>query len=1307
MCLKARCYNILNKQLLKKVALLAVLYLIPFLLSAQGTNIKFKHISIKDGLSQSTINCITQDELGFMWFGTQDGLNKFDGYEFNVFKHDIDDANSIASSYVNCFFHNENGKMWVGTNSGISIYQHDLNTFLNLDEHYPQLLQLKDKQIKTLTIDADSNIWIGSNKGLYRFASGKLTNINDPILENFIDLSINSIIQLSRDIMWVGTANNGILEYKLSHKKWTHIKQQGQVPSINGINSNNVIDLYRGKNSKVYIGTDFGLNIYDINKGIFSSHVFDEGNPFAISSNFVSEIYEDHLGNIWIGTNGGGINKYNSTKRVFHHYMKNVNIESSIISNEIQSIFQDNSGILWVGTRVGLSKFDLLKQNFNHYQFDQGTISSISRNIIWSILAEGETIWVGSNEGLNRFNRESNINQAFTPTILVNNENRNNAIYSLLRENDNTLLLGTDGGLYYFNTTTNKFTAAYFAGTRITERIYSIFKDHKGRTWVSTLNGLYILSKNHSSFRRLDQSSGLPSNIVRKIIQDKSGIIWVGTDDGLCKVIESSGRISFRTFSNIQGDPTSLRNNIVLGIAEDNEGFIWVGTFGGGLNRLDPRNELFVSYTEKDGLPNNVIYGILIDEKDNLWCSTNNGLSRFNAKDKSVRNFDVYDGLQSNEFNVGANFKEESGELFFGGIKGINSFFPSHIQINNLPPQIVITDFLLFNKSVTIEPGGILEKSIVLTDNISLSFSQNVFSLSFSALHYSLPGRNRYAYKLEGFDENWIFDDNTRRAKYTNLDPGEYVFKIKGTNSDGIWSEEAALSIVIRPPFWKIWWVQLLTILVIVGGAVSFYFSRLKVIQAQKDRLEREVEQRTIEVRDQKEVIEKQKLLVEEEKEKLETLLLNVLPESTVEELKVKGKATARNYRKVTVMFTDFKGFTKISESLTPTDLVSKLDGFFVKFDKIIEKYNVEKIKTIGDAYMCAGGIPIRNKSNPIDVVLAGLEIQRIMNEMKALTDGSNDPIWELRLGIHTGIIIAGVIGIKRFAYDIWGDTVNVASRVETNGEVGKVNVSQATYSEVRDYFVCEYRGKIHAKNKGEIDMFFIHGIKPHLSIDGLGIEPNETFWEYTNLNLFSQIKFHQAESEILGKLEKALPDNLYYHNINHTIEVCEAAERIALNEGIISDDLFVLRTAALYHDAGFIEKYQNNEILGAKMARKDLPKHGYSVQQIDKIEELIMVTFATKQPKTLLEKVLRDADLDYLGRHDFHKRSEQLMKELVERDMVRSPEHWDELQEKFLESHEFHTESTKKLRKELKLQHLKEIKERIQKNKKNNVINE
>ncbi|MDF1672514.1 MAG: adenylate/guanylate cyclase domain-containing protein, partial [Vicingaceae bacterium] len=361
-----------------------------------------------------------------------------------------------------------------------------------------------------------------------------------------------------------------------------------------------------------------------------------------------------------------------------------------------------------------------------------------------------------------------------------------------------------------------------------------------------------------------------------------------------------------------------------------------------------------------------------------------------------------------------------------------------------------------------------------------------------------------------------------------------------------------------------------------------------------------------------------------------------------------------------------------------------------------IEKYDVEKIKTIGDAYMCAGGIPIRNKSNPIDTVLAGLEIQRFMKTYNKIKTKNGESAWGLRVGIHTGNVVAGVVGIKRFAYDIWGDSVNVASRIEAASAVGKVNVSGATYELIKEFFTCEYRGKIKAKNKGNIDMYFVHTIKPELSIDGKGIEPNELFQKYVDLHIYSGINYRKAEKYIVKRLKKELPDNLHYHDLRHTTDVCAAVERLALMEGIEGDDIFLLKTAALYHDAGFVHQYANNEDLGAELAREVLPRFGYTEDQLDTICKLIQATKVPQKPNNHLEQIICDADLDYLGGDEFHFIADKLKRELMERDMVQTDKQWDELQIKFLQAHTYFTKTAIRLRQANKMDRVQEIKDRL-----------
>ncbi len=495
------------------------------------------------------------------------------------------------------------------------------------------------------------------------------------------------------------------------------------------------------------------------------------------------------------------------------------------------------------------------------------------------------------------------------------------------------------------------------------------------------------------------------------------------------------------------------------------------------------------------------------------------------------------------------------------------------------------------------------------------------------------------------------------------------------------------------------WWFILALLLLIALGLYFFFKDRISRVKKQKDLLESQVKQRTIEIIKQKEKVERQKRLLEEEKEKTEKLLLNILPREMADELKNKGKAKARKYRNATVMFTDFKGFTKHAEKYSPEGLVAELDSYFIKFDEIVNKHNVEKIKTIGDAYMCAGGVPIRNKSNAIDTVLAALEIQRAMQEIKQKKIEAGQDPWEIRIGLHSGNLIAGVVGIKRFAYDIWGDTVNVAAHMESSGEVGMVNISETTYEAIAEFFVTEYRGKVKAKNKGEIDMYFVHGVKPELSENEDGITPNEAFWHYVNLKLYSNINYRNAEKYIVKRLAGDLPDGLHYHGIHHTKDVCEAVERIAIWEGVKGEELYLLKTAALYHDAGFIDSYESNEPIGAKLAKEMLPNFGYTQPQIEQVIELIEATKIPQNPQNHLEEIMCDADLDYLGRGDFYPIAETLRQELIEFGKIGTEEKtWVKMNIGFLEAHKYFTNSARLRREPFKQERIGELKDKLKK---------
>jgi len=382
-------------------------------------------------------------------------------------------------------------------------------------------------------------------------------------------------------------------------------------------------------------------------------------------------------------------------------------------------------------------------------------------------------------------------------------------------------------------------------------------------------------------------------------------------------------------------------------------------------------------------------------------------------------------------------------------------------------------------------------------------------------------------------------------------------------------------------------------------------------------------------------------------------------------------------YKMVTVLFSNVVGFSKLTEQDKAEKLIDDLDRFYYHFDETVKNLNIKKIKTIGDTYVCAGGIPKKNRTNPIEVVLAAFEMQQYMIHLKSKYPEEEEKIWGLRMGIHTGHVFAQFESEKDLKYDVWGETVNIASRVEATGELNRVNISGSTYELVRDYFVCQYYGKLPVKYQGDADLYVIEGFRPHLSVKGKGLVPNHDF----QVKL-AFIRFDDLEEEILDILERELPKNLYYHNVKHTIDVVNQVEIIARREEVTEEELLLLKTAALFHDIGYTRGYKDHELLGIQRTKEILPRYNYSNEQITKICDLIFATRMPPEPKNKLEEIICDADLDYLGRVDFVPVSNTLFKELVENEAIENNiQKWNNVQIDFISKHQYFTQSAKKLR--------------------------
>ncbi len=427
------------------------------------------------------------------------------------------------------------------------------------------------------------------------------------------------------------------------------------------------------------------------------------------------------------------------------------------------------------------------------------------------------------------------------------------------------------------------------------------------------------------------------------------------------------------------------------------------------------------------------------------------------------------------------------------------------------------------------------------------------------------------------------------------------------------------------------------------------------------------------------------------EKDRTEQLLANVLPKDTADEIKSTGKAKKKKFQMVTVLFSDIQGFTRIAESLNPEVLIDQLDHFFFYFDSVVEKYNIEKIKTIGDAYMCAGGIPEKNRTNPVEVILAAMEMQQYMVKLRKDLMSKNLPVWDIRIGIHTGSVIAGVIGHKKLSYDIWGDTVNTASRMESSGEAGKINISGSTYELVKDFFICEYRGKMPVKYKGEIDMYFVEGIRPELT-ENDGVTPNKEF--FIRLQM---LRLQDLEEHIIKKLEEELPAKLHFHNLTHIIQTYTMVELLGRAEQISDEEMLLVRTAALMHDTGYLMSYDAHEKASCDFAFEILPKYKYSEKQIRKICDLVMANIDPFHPKNKMEMIMIDANYNFLSRIDFREVALRQWREVKEFREEMNFEEWKKEMISLLEHFEYHTATAKKIRdvtKEKQIRILQELRE-------------
>lgn len=848
--------------------------------SSAGNRIRFEHISIEQGLSQSSVLCMLQDSKGFLWFGTWDGLNKYDGYSFTVYKYDPEDPYSLGDNTVWSMVEDRAGVLWVGTGRGLDKFDRETGRFVHYQNDPGDPRSMSGNRVSSVYEDHSGALWVGTEDGLNRFERNtkQFTHYrNDPGDPRSLgNDTVRSIYEDRAGVLWIGT-RGGLDRFDRETGYFTHYRSDPNDPySLSG---DTVVAIHEDQAGAFWIGTTSrGLNRFDRETGRFTPYRYHPNDPRSLSSDAVTAIYEDQSGTLWIGTSEDGLNQFDRESEEFIHYQHDPGDPGSLSNDRVWSIYEDRSGVLWIGTNGGgLNTFDVRRRGFVRYQHDPNDPDSLGYNDVLGIYEDTSgALWIGTaGGGLDRLDRETGRfthyrNDPNDPYSLSGD-----FVVALYVDRAGVLWAGTYGqGLNRFDQETDHFI--HYQHDPNNPRslsdnvVYSIYEDRSGVLWIGTLGGgLDQFDRQTESFTHYKSDLADPQSLsgddIRSIYEDPAGALWIGTDEGLNRFDRATGR--FTRYQHDPNNPNSLGDDLVLSVHQDQLGVLWIGTNGSGLDKLDPKTGTFAHYREKDGLPNNVVYGILEDNRGNLWLSTNKGISKFDPRTEVFKNYDVKDGLQSNEFNGGSYHQSKNGEMFFGGVNGLTAFYPENIKDNPYIPPIVLTSLTRGGENV--EPGMATES----VKEVSFRWPNNFFEFEFAALSYSRPEKNQYAYMLERFDKDWNYIGTRRFGKYTNLPGGTYTLRLKGSNSDGTWNEEGISVIVtIVPRFWETWWFRGCMALVLVGGVVGGYRLRVRNIEARSRELEKQVEERTRALEQRTQELEERTHETERRRQELEAL---------------------------------------------------------------------------------------------------------------------------------------------------------------------------------------------------------------------------------------------------------------------------------------------------------------------------------------------------------------------------------------------------------------------------------------------------
>ncbi len=834
----------------------------------------FKHITVAEGLSQSMVYCIAQDSKGFLWFGTEDGLNRYDGYAIRVFRWDPrrrDVPASRVTPLTNIFAlcADPQGGVWIGSFGGGLAYYDPASDQIRTYSHDPDdSTSLSSANVGAVFVDRQGTLWVGTlDGGLNRFdrATGTWMHYrcdeHDPttISSDYV----RCVYEDDRGRLWIGTDNAGLNLFDRQQGRFFRFRHDPTDPR--SLIDDHVRAICQSSRGTLWIATDGGLEEFDPAQGRFIHHIGTATPRADIPGERLWAVYEDAGGIVWYGTRGGGLVTYDPATGSATRHGFDPNDPHSLNSDVVWSLFQDRNGVLWVGTMNGVSAFTGHLSKFALYRHDENDPTSLCDNSVRAFLEDRDgDLWVGTDNGLSRMRHTATGLVLFRSYVLDTTRfsaTTGRRVFALAEDSSGAVWAGTyGGGLVRIERRSGRCTRyrAQPGNPRAlpSDYIRTLFCDRAGVLWVGTTQGLARLDQHGKGFVTYwsdpSDSTTLSASSILALCEADTTRLWVGTTAGLNLFDRRTGRC--RRYVRREEDPHTLSTDYVTSVYQDAQGTVWVGTFGGGLNRLDPVSGRCVVYTEAEGLANNLVYGILPDGRGRLWLSTNSGLSRFDPLTESFRTYDVADGLQSNEFNAGALLRARDGSLYFGGVEGFNVFHPEQLRDDPVPPAVVLTELKLYNQPVPIgqplDGRLLLAQAIGETTSLRLRYSDRVVTFEYVGLHSVCPQRISYAYKMEGFDRDWNYVGGRRFGTYTNLPPGKYRFRVKAANMDGVWNEEGvALAVEVVPPFWHTWWFQTAAGVVFVGLVLGAVQWRTSAVRKRNAELEERVAQRTAALR--------------------------------------------------------------------------------------------------------------------------------------------------------------------------------------------------------------------------------------------------------------------------------------------------------------------------------------------------------------------------------------------------------------------------------------------------------------------------